>query len=334
MSLLFGLLSAFRRWCYRNGLRESVPSPVPLIIVGNISVGGTGKTPLTQALVKIATQKGLRAGIVSRGHGGEPHQTPIVVDGNTNATFVGDEPLLHFLKTGVPVVVSRDRSAAVATLAAKGINIAFSDDGMQHYRMQRNAEIAVVDGETGFANAWLMPAGPLREPIRRLATVDVVAVQVSAVTGHLDTPALVQAVPGLRAAVDAGVPVGSFYLSTGDLRQIHTGETKSLSALAGVSVTAMAGIGSPERFFQSLERTGLTIIRVPLADHHHYSEQDFAAIAAGPVIVTGKDAVKLKGLQFENHDIYELDVDVQLSETLEHCVTALIGHEQLARTAS
>jgi len=312
-----------------RGICKVVASPVPLVVVGNISVGGTGKTPLTQALVKLANHNGLAAGIVSRGHGGQAHAEPVVVQSSTSAASVGDEPLLHHLKTGAPVVVCTDRAAAVAKLAQNGVGIAFSDDGLQHYRMQRTAEIAVVDGDAGFANGLLLPSGPLRESVKRLGNVDIVAVQVNAANGHLDTSSLVQAVPSLQVAVDAGVAVGSFYLQAQNVRQLQTGETTPLSTLesllAGKSVTAMAGIGSPERFFNSLERAGLAVQRMPLGDHHDYSESDFTSVPSGAVIVTGKDAVKLKSLSLPEHDIYELEVVVQLSAKLEQAVQTILS---------
>lgn len=320
VSLLFGTLARGRRWCYRVGLCKVTQSTIPVIVVGNISVGGTGKTPLTQALVGSASERGIRCGIVSRGYGGQGSSIPYLIDNNTTAAIVGDEPLLHHHKTGVPVVVCTDRSAAVHKLSECDVDLAFSDDGLQHYKMQRAFEIAVVDGDAGFANSMLLPSGPLREPVARLASVDIVAVQISAAKTHPSTTVLLQSVADLSTAVDAGVPVGSFFLKPGKLRQLWTDELLPLDALIGKAVTAVAGIGSPERFFQALRNADLEIQSVSFDDHHAYNEKDFQSLPSGPVIVTGKDAVKIRALSLQNLDIYELEVDVDMSDNLKLAV--------------
>ncbi|MEE9334058.1 MAG: tetraacyldisaccharide 4'-kinase [Granulosicoccaceae bacterium] len=320
VSLLFGTLARGRQWCYRLGFCKVIQSEIPVIVVGNISVGGTGKTPLTQALVGSATEQSMRCGIVIRGHGGQVQSTPFLIDNTTTAAMVGDEPLLHHHKTGVPVVVCTDRAAAVQKLSDCDVNLAFSDDGLQHYKMQRACEIAVVDGDAGFANAMLLPSGPLREPIKRLTTVDIVAVQITAADAHPDTAVLLQDVPQLRIATDAGVPVGSFFLKPVKLRQLWTDKLLPLDALHGKAVTAVAGIGAPERFFQALRSANLTIQPVSFDDHHEYSEEDLQSLPAGPVVVTGKDAVKIKALSLHSLDIYVLEIDIDMSENLELAV--------------
>jgi len=325
MSLLFGALASYRRRCFSSGRCKTVASNIPVIVVGNISVGGTGKTPLTQALVGLASQQGMRSGIVSRGHGGQTQATPYLIDDTTTAAVGGDEPLLHYLKTGVSVVVCTDRAAAVQTLSEADVDLAFSDDGLQHYKMQRAFELAVVDGDTGFANGLLLPAGPLREPISRLTSVDIVAVQVTASVAHPDASTLSKQVPGLTAAVDAAVPVGSFFLRPGQLRQIWTDEGQSLDTFSGKQVAAIAGIGSPERFFQSLRQAGLNVEPVSFDDHHAYSVADFESLPAGLIIVTGKDAVKIKALPLQHLDIYELEVEVDMSDTLKQAVDQMLS---------
>ncbi len=329
VSLLFSTLARCRRYCYRKGYCEVITSKLPVIVVGNISVGGTGKTPLTQALVNSASELGIACGIVSRGHGGQAQSAPYLVDDNSSAAIVGDEPLLHHYKTGVPVVVCTDRAAAVHKLSQSDVHLAFSDDGLQHYKMQRAGEIAVVDGDTGFANAMLLPSGPLREPTNRLAGVDIVAVQISVTQSHPDTTALLQSVPDLSAAVEAGVPVGSFFLKPGKIRQLWTNELLPLDALKGKVVTAVAGIGSPTRFFHALRNAKLTIQSVSFDDHHAYSEEDFRSMPLGPVIVTGKDAVKIKALSLQDIEIYELEVDVDMSDNLKFAVNEMF--EKLTR---
>lgn len=298
---------------------------IPVIVVGNISVGGTGKTPLTQALVGRASEQGMRCGIVSRGHGGQLQSAPYLIDSTTTAAIVGDEPLLHHHKTGVPVVVCKDRSAAVQKLSECDVDFAFSDDGLQHYKMPRAFELAVVDGDAGFANAMLLPSGPLREPVSRLASVDIVAVQISATDSHPDSASLVQKVPGLNEVVDANVPLGSFYLKPSMLRQIWTDEHLPLSALQGRPVTAIAGIGSPERFFSVLSAAELTVQPISFGDHHAYTEGDFASTPSGPIIVTGKDAVKIKALSLQNLDIYELEIEISMSDSLKLAIDDMLN---------
>ncbi len=324
VSILFGALTFGRRWCYRLGLCKVSPTPIPVVVVGNISVGGTGKTPLTQALVARAVNQGIRCGIVSRGHGGQVQPTPYLINNTTTAAIVGDEPLLHHRKTGVPVVVCTDRAAAVQKLSEGDVDLAFSDDGLQHYKMQRAFELVVVDGDAGFANAMLLPSGPLREPIARLASVDIVAVQIAVARAHPHTADLLQTVPGLSAAVEADVPVGSFFLKPGKLRQIWTDELLPLAAMQDKAVTAVAGIGSPQRFFDSLRNADLKIKPVLFDDHHAYTEADFASLPSGPVIVTGKDAVKIKTLPLHSLDIYELEIDVDMSDSLKLAVSDML----------
>ncbi len=327
---LFGVLAWLRRCCYQAGLCRVQASIMPVFVVGNISVGGTGKTPLTQALVKLATQQGIACGIVSRGHGGETHKTPCVVTDDSSAASVGDEPLLHHLKSAVPVVVCVDRSAAVGKLAQLGASIAISDDGLQHYAMPRALEVVVVDGEAGFSNALLLPAGPLREPIKRLSSVDIIAVQVSAIAQLPNTASLLQQRPELRDAETSGVVVGSFALQAQGLRHLWTNERLPLNAMAGRSVNAVAGIGAPMRFFKALQSADIVVTPREFVDHHSYHQDDFKNMDNAPVIVTGKDAVKLSSLALQSLDIYELEVEVILSDELDSAINlALQKHAQL-----
>ena len=181
LGALAGALVAARAALYRTGRLAVVPSPLPVVVIGNLSVGGTGKTPLTAHLVEQFRARGWRPGIVSRGHGGERHESPRHVRADDRASEVGDEPLMLHRASGVPVCVCVHRARAVAALAADtDCDLVLSDDGLQHLAMARDAEIVVVDGEAGFGNGRLLPAGPLREPVARLASVDLIAVRRSA----------------------------------------------------------------------------------------------------------------------------------------------------------
>jgi tetraacyldisaccharide 4'-kinase len=321
---LFRALAALRRYGYQTGLFRVNAESIPVFVVGNISVGGTGKTPLTQAFVKMATSQGVACGVVSRGHGGEKHVSPYVVSDDTRAEVVGDEPLLHRLKTSTPVVVCRDRSAAVNQLSQLGAKLAISDDGLQHYAMPRKLEVVVVDGNVGFSNAQLLPAGPLREPITRLSSVDIIAVQVSMQAQLPDVNLLLQQLPVLQDAKTSGVAMGSFALQAQGLRHLWSHAQVPLDSMAGRSVTAMAGIGSPTRFFNVLQDANMVVTCHEFADHHRYHQDDFKNISGTPIIVTGKDAVKLRDLPLKSLDIYELEVDVVLSSELDKAMRLAI----------
>ncbi|MBX2824937.1 MAG: tetraacyldisaccharide 4'-kinase, partial [Gammaproteobacteria bacterium] len=175
LSQLYRVITQTRRWLYRLGIFSSWKSPVPVVVVGNISVGGTGKTPLVIALVELLQTRGLNPGVVSRGYGGAKHERPLLVDNTLSPEECGDEPLLIARRTGQPVCVCAERSLAVQyLLSKKNVNIVVCDDGLQHYALQRDLEIAVVDHERQHGNQRLLPAGPLREPVARLRSVDFV----------------------------------------------------------------------------------------------------------------------------------------------------------------
>lgn len=248
VSLLLRALVALRRWGYRFKLLPQKKSAVPVVVVGNLSVGGTGKSPLTAALVERFQELDWRPGIVARGYGGSDINSPQHVSADSNPAAVGDEPVMLAQLTGVPVCVCRDRAAAVAALVdTQQVDIVFSDDGLQHYRMARDAEIVVVDEARGFANGWLLPAGPLREPLSRLTSVDLVAIHQTSEPGDLAMP--------------ANVKQGYFHLVQTELASItNSGEpihTEPLATLAGQQVNAVAGIGNPKRFFRQLQLAGI-----------------------------------------------------------------------------
>lgn len=252
--------------------------PLPVVVVGNLTNGGAGKTPVTIALVEAARRNGWRVGVVSRGYGASV-MAPILIAEDTPAKVVGDEPLLIARRTGAPVCVSRDRSSAVRHLAeAHALDLVIADDGLQHYRMPRAAEICVVDGMRGLGNGWRLPAGPLREPEARLAHCDLVAVNGPGVAGE----ALAATWDALRFDLSLDVAV-----------RLHDGEQTPLSAFQGQTVHAVAGIANPARFFDGLRGQGLVVVEHPLGDHEAVPANLLALAEHTPLLMTEKDAVKL-----------------------------------------
>jgi tetraacyldisaccharide 4'-kinase len=279
--------------------------PVPVIVVGNISIGGTGKTPFTIWLVEQLRAWGWRPGVVSRGYGGRAPRYPFAVQADSDAAHSGDEPLLIAQRARCPVVVAPDRVAAARMLIDEhGVDIVVSDDGLQHYRLARDLEICVVDGRRGLGNGALLPAGPLREAPSRLAEVDLVIVN-----------------GGDWRCADAV----SMQLQSASLRRLVDGGTQPLSALRGRRVHAVAGIGDPSRFFAGLVAAGLQVEPHAYADHHRYRPQDLAFGDDATVIMTEKDAVKCAS--FADARMWALPVAAQLApdgvERVRQCVEAL-----------
>lgn len=271
LAQVFGTLSALRHALYRHGLLRSLRLPVPVIIVGNIFIGGTGKTPLTIWLVDALRQAGFRPGVIARGYGAQAHRARPVTPASL-AQEVGDEPLLIVGRTGVPMVVGRDRVAAAHALLAlhPEVDLIISDDGLQHYRLARDIEIVLSDSR-GNGNGWLLPAGPLREAGSRRRDFSVVN-GVDAGPGQFTMQLLGQFAQQL-AAPHQQLPLGS---------------------LPQGRMLAAAGIGHPGRFFALLRGAGLVFAELPLPDHFAYTEDPFAGLSAQIILITEKDAVKCR----------------------------------------
>jgi tetraacyldisaccharide 4'-kinase len=272
LAAIYGSISQLRR---RHLEAHRIALPLPIVVVGNISIGGTGKTPFVIWLVEQLRVWGLRPGVISRGYGGRAPQYPLRVDAATDPQFCGDEPLLIALRTGAPVVVDPDRVAAARMLIASGeVDVLIADDGLQHYRLPRQIEFCVVDGARGLGNRALLPAGPLRERPARLREVDRVIVN--------------------GAGFDAGAASLRFDLRIDNARSLSGDAQRALADFSGTEVHAVAGIGNPERFFASLESAGLRLRRHAFADHHRYRVEDLAFGDELPVLMTEKDAVKCR----------------------------------------
>lgn len=279
---LFGLIVRVRRGAYASGWLQAHRLDLPVIVVGNLSVGGSGKTPLVIWLVARLRAAGFSPGVVLRGYGGSAarHERPQLVQSDSDTGLVGDEAVLLRERTAAPVAVCRDRVRAARLLADQGVTVIVSDDGLQHLALARNFEIAVIDGERGLGNGYLLPAGPLREPPERLGQVDAVVVNGEG-----------------RFRGDPQGPGGIFTMRlTGErlLPLAGAGGPATLSSLAGRRVHAVAGIGHPRRFFAQLRAAGLDVIEHPFPDHHRYRPADLAFGDDLPVLMTEKDAVKCR----------------------------------------
>jgi len=280
-SALYAAVSGARRYTYVHGWRKSLQLDRPVIVIGNLTVGGTGKTPLVCWLCEQLVKRGAAPGIVTRGYGGATAVTRLLQPGD-DAARVGDEPLLLYQRSHRPVAVGRDRPAAARLLIAAGCDVILSDDGLQHYALRRDCEIVVIDGERRFGNGSLLPAGPLRESTQRLATVD--AVVVNGGPGP---------VPGANELRMDLVGVGALGLNGGTARP--------LAEFAGQAVHAVAAIGNPQRFFALLRAKGIEVIEHPHADHAALGRDDIYFPDDRPVLMTEKDAVKCTHIAGRQH---------------------------------
>lgn len=282
-----------RRFFYYTGIFKKYKLPVPVIVIGNISVGGTGKTPLLIALCELLKQQGHRPGIVSRGYGGEFVGEHFVTKHDV-ASYIGDEPYLISQRTKCPLAVGRNRvSAAKLLLANSDCSIILSDDGLQHYRLERDIEIAIVDISRQFGNGFCLPSGPLREPVSRLKNVDIVVDHCS---------------ENLAGRED------SFLLCFADVINIKTEKTQNIEYFKDRPVHAVAGIGHPSRFFNQLKKNHIAVIEHAYPDHYKFKNSDLEFVDGYNVLMTEKDAVKCQS--FSNDNLWYVSVNAKLSEHL------------------
>lgn len=288
LEALYRRIAARRRAAFLAGEGEIYRAPVPVMVVGNITVGGTGKTPMILWLIEHCRQRGLRVGVVSRGYGAEPPHLPWRVEANQSAAVAGDEPLLIVQRSGVPLVIDPDRSRAVRALLEEGpFDLILSDDGLQHYRLARDIELVLIDAARGLGNRRCLPAGPLREPAERLASVDAV----------------------LYNGADEG-PDGAhgFRLRPSALVNLRSGERVGLEHFPpGQALHAVAGIGNPQRFFTTLEALNWRPIPHAFADHACFGPAELQFSPPLPLVMTEKDAVKCRA--FAGADWWYLAVD-------------------------
>ncbi|MDV3238894.1 MAG: tetraacyldisaccharide 4'-kinase [Gammaproteobacteria bacterium] len=300
LSWLYRAAVGTRRLAYRAGIRKIHRLDVPVIVVGNLTVGGTGKTPLVTWLVEWLRAHGYAPGLVARGYGGRARHWPQQVRPDSDPAAVGDEPVLLARATGCPMAVAPDRVAAArALLAHSDCDVIVSDDGLQHHALGRDVEIVVIDGVRRFGNGRCLPAGPLREPPGRLAAADLVVSNGSAQPGEF-----------------------AMRVQAAEARNLVTGERRPLAAFRGTELHAVAGIGRPERFFEALREQGLAFEAHAFPDHHAFRADELGF--PGTVLMTEKDAVKCES--FARPEFWavgartELDpaFDVRLLDLLRH----------------
>jgi len=312
-SLLFAALVGLRRALYRVGLLQPRRLPVAVVVVGNISVGGTGKTPLVIHLAQSLRASGRHPGIVSRGYRGDVRQIQEVAP-DADPGVAGDEPVLLARRGGCPVFVGRNRAAAACALLAAypECDVILADDGLQHYRLARDVEIALFD-ERGVMNGWCLPAGPLREPVSRLARVDAVVLNGTAVS---PAPAFSRPVFLMRLLAVSFHRLGDARIAC------------SAADLAGMKLHAVAGIGAPQRFFDQLSRMGLSFVEHSFADHYTFCAEDLA-FSGDAILTTEKDAVKLARLSL-SLPVWVLPVTAEVSPDLVAFVLEKIDGRPLA----
>ncbi|MTW20885.1 tetraacyldisaccharide 4'-kinase [Allochromatium palmeri] len=309
LSWLYGAIVRVRRLAYLKGWRASERLPVPVVLVGNLTVGGTGKTPLVLHLVALLRTQGWNPAIITRGYGGRAEHWPQQVRPESDPDRVGDEPVLLARRSGCVVVAGPDRIAAGRlAIELSGCDILVSDDGLQHYRLARDLEIVLIDGVRGFGNGFCLPAGPLREPPARLNSVDLVLYKGGTGQGL-----------GQRMQLRPGALV--------NLR--NPTQQRPLADLSGQPVRAVAGIGDPEPFFRQLESVGLVVERWPYPDHYRYRPEDGECWRGLPVIMTEKDAVKCTA--FAEADHWWLPVEAVLDPDFESRLRRMLDQLRVSR---
>lgn len=299
LSAVYAGITGLRRSLYEKNVLRGRHCGVPVIVVGNISVGGTGKTPLTIALVHRLQAEGFKPGVASRGYGREEPSQPRWVDRESNPAKVGDEPALIAHHTGVRLRVDRDRVAAANALVKAGCDVIVCDDGLQHYRLARDVEIEVIDGRRRYGNAQRLPAGPLREPVERAQRCDFRVVNLGGTAAQ-----------GGNAG--AGFGEWPMRLLADHASPLTGGRARPLGTFAGQRVHAVAGIGDPERFFAMLRGFGIAVVPHAFDDHHRYVAEDFDFGSRLPVLMTEKDAVKCTDLARD--DYFSVPVRAELPE--------------------
>jgi len=292
LEALYRRIALRKRADYLEGRRQAYRAPVPVIVVGNVTVGGTGKTPMILWLIEHCRARGLKVGVVSRGYGAKPPSLPWRVRAEQSAAQAGDEPLMIVQRCGVPLVIDPDRPAAVrALLAEEPVDLILCDDGLQHYRLARDLELVLIDAARGLGNRRCLPAGPLREPAERLESVDAVLYN-----GASSDPA----------------GAFSFVLRPSALVNLRSGERRYLTHFPpGQQVHALAGIGNPRRFFATLEALHWRPVPHAFPDHAAYSAEQLQFSPPLPLLMTEKDAVKCRA--FAAADWWYLAVDAQPS---------------------
>lgn len=319
LSILFFLVSAIRRFAYKYGWFTSIKPSVPVVIVGNIGIGGNGKTPVTLFLIEQLNKQGLKVGVISRGYGSNAPYYPFQVDKNSTADVVGDEPLLIARRSEANVIIGADRIASCVHLVEQGCDIIIADDGLQHYRLARTFEFVVIDGKRLFGNGLVLPAGPLREPVSRINTADAV---------------IVNGPSNFKNRYPHITPsVVSMNLNANDVVHVATGKRLTIASFinehlsADKKVNAIAGIGDPSRFFNTLSDNGFNIEKEKgFVDHQAFSAEDLMIFSDSiPLLMTEKDAVKCQQFAKENYWYLPVDAVFENSKAIDDIIKHLAG---------
>jgi tetraacyldisaccharide 4'-kinase len=318
LEAIYRLVSSARSAIYRRGWRKPIHAGRPVIVVGNLVVGGSGKTPVVQAIVRCLAQAGYNPGVISRGYPISP-KTPIVVTKDSSAKVVGDEPILH-ARLGVPVVVCADRVAAAHLLLERYpmVDVLVADDALQHYRLYRDIEVEVVSSERGYGNGRLLPAGPLREPRERAKRCDV------------------RIMPAW-AAPKTGYKEGAHHIAVRRIDRAYSlanpNQVVPLSNFSGQRPHAIAGIANPRQFADALKRAGVDGKLIEFPDHHEFDWGDFATLDEQPILMTEKDAVKCRGVVDERMWVVPLGLSLATETKIKllRRVAEVTGRKQDAR---
>lgn len=287
LSVLFFCASSIRKYFLQ---KNAYQSKLPVIVIGNISVGGNGKTPVLIAIAKFLTEQGMRVAVISRGYKAQTTDFPKWVDANSSAQVCGDEPVMIAKQTGLKVLIDPNRTRAIKAIEVQSkFDVILSDDGLQHYKMSRSIEIAVLGSQQALGNHFLLPAGPLREPISRLKTVDWVLGDKSLPYVNVGTELKVKAIV-----------------------ELHTGNEVAVEFFKDKDVAAVTGIAWPERFYQTLEDLGILFSKNSFPDHHNFIEADFFPLTGTLILMTEKDAVKCCHMALEN--AYVLKIEQKLPQ--------------------
>ena len=306
LTIIYKAINNYQR---NSQIKNRVKLDCPVIVVGNITVGGTGKTPLTIHIVKLLQDKGYKPGIITRGYGGKAQTWPQSVSAESDAISVGDEAVLMAQRTGVPVYAGADRLQSVEQLLkSHDCDIIVSDDGMQHYKLPRDIQIAVIDGKRGLGNGYCLPAGPLRESKERLNDCDFIVVNGQ---NSLDSDYFEMKLAGKT------------------LVNLATNETKPLNDFSGTEVNALTGIGNPQRFYTTLKDSGLNIIENSFPDHYAFQKSDLRFTTDSIVIMTEKDAVKCKSLIDNANNYWSLPISAQLAAEFNHALLDFLEKQKI-----
>jgi len=317
LTLVFWLISTLRRLGFLFGILKSYAISKPVIVVGNIGVGGNGKTPVVVHLVELAKKQGLKPGVISRGYGGTAENYPYLLDESSTTKQAGDEPVLIYQRCKVPVVVGRDRVANAKMLVAQGCDIIISDDGLQHYRLQRDVDIIVIDSKRQFGNGFLLPAGPLREGTWRLKHADLLIYNGIKTSEQNKTNNKVSIKESIKESIKASNEDESLLMLLAATEVVHIQSAKKISLNDFLkqksAVNAIAGIGDPQRFFDTLQTLGFNLLEQKgFIDHKDFILDDFEQFNNElPLLMTEKDAVKCHGFAQDNW--WYLPVNAQFS---------------------